>query len=286
MNRGAARQPIFRDDADRREFLRLVAALHRDFGVTVLAYCLMGNHFHLLLRAPPGVLSEAMQHLSSVYTRRFNDRHGRDGPLFRGRFQSIPVDTDTYLLWVTRYIHRNALDLPGVRSLGEYGWSSYGAYLGLWPPPSFLDLGLVMGMFGWRTDEVVAFTEGDDRSGCARARGRPEAWPADAVDVWSTAACAVAVDDLVHGEHESSRQGAERSLVVLLTRRCPDPQLVADLQASLGHPTSQALRSAASRAEARLRSDEALARMLRWAQRELASRPSWLVVEAAVSKGV
>lgn len=147
MNRGVARQPVFFDDSDRVEFGRRLAALHVDFGVETVAYCLMTNHYHLLLRPTAGRLSDAMQHLGSVYTRHTNARIGRDGPLFRGRFASVPVTSDAQLFRTVRYVHRNALDLPGVSKVERYRWSSLRAYLGLRRVPSFVNVDLVLGVW-------------------------------------------------------------------------------------------------------------------------------------------
>ena len=80
---------MFFADEDRIEFGRVLGEIHERFGVETLAYCLVPNHYHLLLRCPDGGLSAAMQHLGSTFTRRMNDRAGRDGPLFRGRFHAI-----------------------------------------------------------------------------------------------------------------------------------------------------------------------------------------------------
>ena len=131
MNRGVNRQLVFFSDADRVEFGRVLAEMHQRFGVETLAYCLMPNHYHLVLRCPDGGLSDAMQHVGSTYTRRTNTRVGRDGPLFRGRFHAIHVADDVYLKWVVRYIHRNAVDIAGIQGCEDYRWSSYRSYLGL-----------------------------------------------------------------------------------------------------------------------------------------------------------
>jgi hypothetical protein len=88
----------------------------------------MGNHYHLLLRTPDANLSRAIRHLDGVYTQHFNRSTGTDGPLFRGRYRSIVVDADQYLLQVSRYIHRNPLEAGIVDELVDYPWSSYRAY--------------------------------------------------------------------------------------------------------------------------------------------------------------
>ena len=107
MNRGASGRAIFQSDRDRHAFLALFGDIAATFGVEVHAYCLMGNHYHLLLRTPRGNLSRALRHLNGVYTQRYNRTHGTDGPLFRGRFKAVLVDADTYLAALSRYIHLN-----------------------------------------------------------------------------------------------------------------------------------------------------------------------------------
>ena len=98
MNRGANRSSIFFDDNDRIEVGQRLAEIHERFEIEVRAYCLMANHFHLLLHCPNGGLSPAMQRFSSLFTRHVNDRHGRDGSIFRGRFHSRVIAEETYLL--------------------------------------------------------------------------------------------------------------------------------------------------------------------------------------------
>ena len=111
MNRGAARQTIFNTTPDGDRFLELIDLGCARFDVKVLAYCLMSNHYHLLVLVPDGVLSQFMHLVGSRYTRHFNDSVGRDGPLLRARFHSIYVDTDEYLACAGRYVHRNPLDV-------------------------------------------------------------------------------------------------------------------------------------------------------------------------------
>ena len=91
MNRGLARNRIFLNDSDRLGFLDLVGDICRLWGLGVYTYCLMDNHYHLLLQTSRGGLSRAMRHLDGIYTQRFNRRHGRDGPLFRGRYRAILI---------------------------------------------------------------------------------------------------------------------------------------------------------------------------------------------------
>jgi REP element-mobilizing transposase RayT len=157
MNRGVNRGTVFFDDTARLEFGQRLADVHERFGVQVLAYCLMGNHYHLLVRTEPRTLSPAMQHLGSVYVQRTNQRLGRDGPLFRGRFHAIPVTTDAYLLAAFRYIHQNPLVLSGVESVIDYRWSSARTHFGLRPAPRFVDTTYMSAMFGGSVDALAAF---------------------------------------------------------------------------------------------------------------------------------
>jgi len=98
MNRGAGRQMIFVQDTHREIFLELLREIHEMFEVETHAYCLMDNHYHLLLRTPQGNLSRAMRHLNGVYTQRYNRIQKTDGPLYRGRYKAILIDVDAYLL--------------------------------------------------------------------------------------------------------------------------------------------------------------------------------------------
>ncbi len=140
MNRGRGRQRIFHAKAYYDAFLKTLAEAHRRFGAILHAYCLMDNHYHLLIQTPNANVSRIMRHINGLYTQRYNRLKRTDGPLFRGRFKAILVDADNYLLALSRYIHRNPIDLsrPLVRSLENYRWSSYPAYVGKATAPAWL----------------------------------------------------------------------------------------------------------------------------------------------------
>lgn len=147
MNRGAGRRVVFPNDACREAFLQGLAEAHLRFGARIHAWCLMGNHYHLLLSTPRGNLSRIMRHVDGLYTQRHNRLRGTDGPLFRGRYKAVLIDGPAYLLQVSRYIHRNPIETrtPLVRRLSDYRWSSYRAYLGKERAPAWLDCEPVFG---------------------------------------------------------------------------------------------------------------------------------------------
>jgi len=150
VNRGRGRRLIYPDTPYYQDYLQCLAEVNSRFGVEVHAYCLMGNHYHLLLKTPQGNLSRAMRHIDGVYTQRHNRRKKTDGPLFRGRYKAIVIDASAYLLQVSRYIHRNPIELksPLVKDLITYPWSSYAAYLNRDPAPDWLYCDTVYGELG------------------------------------------------------------------------------------------------------------------------------------------
>ncbi len=125
MNRGQSRRNILIEDKGRQTFLDLLADMARLWKVEIYAYCLMDNHYHLLVSTPTGGLSRSMRHLDGIYTQKFNRVHHRDGPLFRGRYKAILIDAEEYFLSVVRYIHKNPLGAGVVSDIDRYRWSSH-----------------------------------------------------------------------------------------------------------------------------------------------------------------
>lgn len=150
MNRGTGRRAVFGSTKARRLFLDLLGELDETFGVETHAYCLMDNHYHLLLRTPRGNLGRAMRHLGGVYTQRANRLAGTGGPVFRGRYKAIVVDADGYLAALGRYIHRNPVEAGLARRPEAWRWSSYRAYLGEVEPPPWLCTEATLELFGRR----------------------------------------------------------------------------------------------------------------------------------------
>jgi len=129
MNRGLGKRRTFHDDHDHIRFLDLVADCGERWSLRTFSFCLLPNHYHLFVCDDHGNLSRAMRHLDSVYTQYFNRRHGRDGPLFRGRFRNRVVELETYALEVVRYLHFNPVEAGLVEKAGDYPWSSHRNYL-------------------------------------------------------------------------------------------------------------------------------------------------------------
>ena len=129
MNRARRGQDLFVDKADYQQFIDLLQETTDLFNVNVAAYCLILTHYHLMLQTPDANLSRCMRHLNGVYTQRYNVSHSCDGTLFRGRYKSILVDADNYVLQLVRYIHRNPLKAGLVKRLDQYVWSSHKGYL-------------------------------------------------------------------------------------------------------------------------------------------------------------
>lgn len=124
MSRGNGRQLIFEDDNDRQFFLYKLQGCLVDAHLDLYAWCLMGNHFHLLVRGDKESLSRCMHRVCSVYARRFNAKTGHVGHLFQDRFKSEPINDESYLLTVVRYIHKNP-EKGGLAPMETYKWSSY-----------------------------------------------------------------------------------------------------------------------------------------------------------------
>ncbi len=145
--RGNGRQAIYLDDADRTRFLELLGDEVAQQHWRCYAYCLMGNHYHLLLETPEGDLSQGMRRLNGRYTQGFNRRHQRVGHLLQGRFKSILVEKEAYLLELCRYIVLNPVRAQLVRTVHAWKWSSYRATVGRAVEPRWLDVAGVHRLF-------------------------------------------------------------------------------------------------------------------------------------------
>jgi REP element-mobilizing transposase RayT len=148
--RGDRREPIFLDDEDRSLFIGLLAKEVRQQGWLLYAFCLMDNHYHLLVETPEPNLVRGMRRLNGVYTQAFNRRHGLVGHLLQGRYKAILLDKDSYLLEVCRYVVLNPVRVKKkmAASVKDWAWSSYLPTVGKAACPDWLAAEQVLTLFG------------------------------------------------------------------------------------------------------------------------------------------
>jgi putative transposase len=154
MNRGRRGEPVFTNKADFDTFITLLRESTELWGIRVAAYCLMSNHYHLLVQTPRANLSRAMRHIDGIYTQRFNRRRKTTGQVFAGRYRSIIVDADSYLLDVVRYIHKNPVRAGMVGKIEQYPWTSHPGYRSDSPRWDWLYKEFVLSTFS--TDRGIA----------------------------------------------------------------------------------------------------------------------------------
>jgi len=148
--RGDRREDIVDDDVDRQGFVDTLAQVVEQFNWLCYAWCLMDNHYHLLIQTPDANLSKDMRQLNGVYTQTSNRRHDRVGHLFQGRFKAILVDSDAYLLELARYVVLNPVRAGMVKRPDKWVWSSYRTSMGLAPAPAFLAVDGLLALFAKR----------------------------------------------------------------------------------------------------------------------------------------
>jgi len=198
--RGNDRESIFFNDGDRSRFLEILTDAVDRHGWLCHAYCLMTNHYHLLVETPQAGLSRGMQLLNGVYTQHVNRTHNRVGHLFQGRYKAILVEKDSYLLELARYVVLNPVRAKMVRRIDGWKWSSYRATAGLESVPPLLTVEWLLGQFG--ADPARAARE--YRRFVRQGRG---------VDVWEElrGGCVLGSDRFVEELHPllNDVQGAE-----------------------------------------------------------------------------
>ena len=171
-SRGDWREDIYRDDADRALFLQVLSETVDRFNWVIHAYCLMGNHYHLLIETPHGNLSQGMRQVNGVYTQRFNRKHNRVGHVFQGRYKAIIVQKDSYLLELARYIVLNPVRAKLVRAAKDWPWSSYRATADLADRPGWLTTDVILAQFGQRRGQAVTAYRGF----VAEGKNQPSLW--------------------------------------------------------------------------------------------------------------
>lgn len=149
-SRGNEQKPIFRNHSDRELFLTVLSQVTERFHWLCHAYCLMDNHYHLVIETPDANLSKGMRQLIGVYTQAFNRCHHRAGHLFQGRFKGILVQKESYFLEVCRYVVLNPVRARAASHPRDWAWSSYLATGGLTAVPRFLTVDEILSHFGQR----------------------------------------------------------------------------------------------------------------------------------------
>lgn len=152
--RGNERKPIFKDDKDRLLFFDIMNQIKKRYNWLCHTYCLMNNHYHLMIETPDGNLSHGMRQLNGVYTQAFNKKHKRVGHIFQGRYKAILIQKESHLLEVCRYVVLNPVRARAVKKPERWKWSSYNSIAGREKPESFLTTEWILGQFG--SDREIA----------------------------------------------------------------------------------------------------------------------------------
>jgi len=150
-SRGNARSAVFKSKRDREKFLEYLGTATERYNAMIHAYCLMDNHYHLLVETPSANLPQIMRHINGGYTAYFNSKRATSGHLFQGRYKAIVVEKDEYAKELSRYIHLNPVRAKMVGSPAAYTWSSYNFYIGAKKSPEWLHRDFILGYFGGKT---------------------------------------------------------------------------------------------------------------------------------------
>jgi REP element-mobilizing transposase RayT len=147
-SRGNQKQPIFLSDDDRHFFLKCLREAHEKFGVVVHSYCLMPNHYHLIIETPLANLSDMMHFLNTMYSVYLNAKHKRCGHLFQGRYKSILIQAEGYAKELSKYINMNPVRAKIVDLPEQYPWSSYAFFCGTRRPEKWIATAFILRLFG------------------------------------------------------------------------------------------------------------------------------------------
>jgi len=170
--RGNRRENIYESDKDRITFLEILGDVCETYNWVCHAYCLMGNHYHLIIETPDANLSKGMRQLNGVYTQKFNYLHRRVGHCFQGRYKAIHVDKESYLLELARYVVLNPVRAEMVHSAGQWLWSSYRATTGQVKKPEWLNTDWLLSAFAKRKKNAIKLY----RDFVSNGLGQPSPW--------------------------------------------------------------------------------------------------------------
>lgn len=155
-SRGDRREDIYLQDSDREKWLGLLGQVCERFNWKCHAYCLMSNHYHIVIETIEGNLSRGMRQLNGVYTQYFNQAHQRVGHVYQGRYKGILVEKDSYLLELSRYVVLNPVRAGMVKKVGDWPWSSYPSMIGVAPAPQWLETNWLLSQFSVQRKRAVA----------------------------------------------------------------------------------------------------------------------------------
>ncbi|WP_321370435.1 transposase [uncultured Desulfuromusa sp.] len=156
-SRGNERKDIYKSRRDREKFLSYLESATDRYGALIHGYCLMSNHYHLLLETPEGNLSQIMRHINGAYTTYYNVKRKRSGHLFQGRYHAVLIEADAHITELSRYLHLNPVRAGMVDKPDEHPWSSYQAYIGKTATPQWLRRDFILGYFG-KNDKIAQQT--------------------------------------------------------------------------------------------------------------------------------
>ncbi len=171
-SRGNRREDIYDSDADRERFITILGDVGQRFNWVCHAYCLMSNHYHLLIETPDANLSKGMRQLNGVYTQAFNRASGRVGHVFQGRYKAIMVEKQSYLMELARYIVLNPVRANMVRSADQWRWSSYRATAGQVFNPCWLNTDWLLASFSKHKHQAIKFY----KAFVSQGQGQPSPW--------------------------------------------------------------------------------------------------------------
>lgn len=171
-SRGDGLEDIYLDDSDRSNYIEVLKEVCTRFNWVVHAYCLMTNHYHILIETPESNLAKGMRHLNGVYTQRFNRKNKRVGHVFQGRYKAILVDKEAYLLELARYIVLNPVRARMVRAAKDWPWSSYRATAGFKNTDTWLTADWILSVFSRKKAEAI----NQYRAFVSEGRNQPAPW--------------------------------------------------------------------------------------------------------------